>query len=167
VDKVDIYLATFGKAAGVFGAAVAASETIVRLLCSKARPFIFSTALPPALVATMSTTLDLLDGPRGKELRLRLADNVLYFRSALKRARIPLPEQVSHIIPLTFGSETAALGAARALRSEGIYCRAIRFPTVPKGMARLRFSLSAIHQRPDLAHAATVVARTYKQMRKG
>jgi 8-amino-7-oxononanoate synthase len=164
VDQVDIYLATFGKAAGVLGAAVATTESTLRLIRSRARPFIFSTALPPALVATLSTSLELLEGPRGKELRLRLADNVLFFRGALKRHRVPVPESVSHILPIVIGDETAAMGAARALRSDGVFCRAIRYPTVAKGEARLRFSLSAIHQRPDLTHTATVVARVYRQL---
>jgi len=164
VSQVDIYVATFGKAAGVYGAAVATSESILRLIRSRARPFIFSTALPPALVATLNTSLELIEGPRGRELRLRLADNVLFFRGALKRHRVPLPELVSHIIPIVIGDESAALGAARALRHEGVFCRPIRYPTVAKGEARLRFSLSAIHQRPDLTHTATIVARTYRQL---
>ncbi len=166
VGQVDVYLATFGKAAGVYGAAVAASESILRLLRSRARPFIFSTALPPALVATLATAVELLEGPRGRELRLRLADNVLYFRSALVRHGVPVGEKVSHIIPVVIGDETMALGAARALRHEGVFCRAIRYPTVGLGEARLRFSLSAIHQRPDLSHAATAVARTYRQLKR-
>lgn len=164
VDEVDLYLATFGKAAGVLGAAVACSESFARLLRSRARPFIFSTALPPALVATLATSLEMLEGPRGKELRLRLADNVHFFRAALLRHKVPVAERASQIIPVVIGDEAAAVGAASALRNEGIFCRAIRYPTVPLGEARLRFSLSANHQRHDLSHTASITGRTYRQL---
>jgi len=167
LDSVDVYLATFGKAAGVFGAAAASSDTAIRLLRSRARPFIFSTALPPALVAALDVALDVIEGPQGETLRRRLADNVVLFADRLRQGGLQVPTSTSHIVPVPIGPEDMALKAAAILRREGFYCRAIRYPTVPLGRAVLRFSICASHRHDDLVRAAEGVARVCQQLIRG
>ncbi len=163
LESVDIFVATLGKAAGVFGAAVGASEEIVRLLRSRARPFIFSTSLPPAVVATADMALYLISGRRGERLRRRLHENAAFFRQSLVDAGLSIGRSASHIGPVILGDERRALKASVALLQEGIFCRPIRYPTVALGQARLRFSLSAGHRREDLEHTLAHVTRICRE----
>jgi len=159
LEEVDILMATFGKAAGLLGACASAQDEIIRLARSRARTFIFSTALPPGLVRALSTALDLVHGEEGEELRARLASNAALFRRRLRSSGVPAGPGSSHVVPVVLGAESRAVDAAARLLAGGrVFCRAIRYPTAPLDEARLRFSITACHEPDSLVEAAAVVA---------
>jgi 8-amino-7-oxononanoate synthase len=125
---------TAGKALGVAGAFVAGPDWAIEYLAQRARPFIFSTAPPPAVAGALEASLELIEGePNRRERLLALA--------SYARQRLGVAEG-SHIIPLVLGSNQRAVAVADALQREGFDVRAIRPPTVPEGTARLRISLN-------------------------
>ena len=142
-DDVPVYMATLGKALGVSGAFVAGSEALVEYLVQRARTWVFSTAPPPALAAAAREALRVVrDEP---ERRARLFDNVRRLRAGAAQLGIPLGESATPIQALVLGEERRVLAASAALLARGFWVAAIRPPTVPKGTARLRLTLSAAH----------------------
>ncbi len=139
-DRVDLQMGTFSKAAGLSGGYVCASRAVVNLLVNRARSFIYSTSPSPALAATVRDGLDLLTGPRGDSLRERLARHRETFS----------PGAPSAIVPVILGENEAALSASARLLERGFLVPAIRYPTVPRGSARLRVTLSAAHRDEDV-----------------
>lgn len=152
-SDVDIHMGTFSKSFGVYGAYVCGSHTLIRWLMNKARSLIYSTALPPSLVAGISKSLDLVQTEHWRREHLFTASRL--FRSSLGEAGFKVSEGDSPIIPLIVGDNDLALQFSRALETEGIAAVAIRPPTVPDGSARIRFSLSAAHTCPELTDAVT------------
>jgi 8-amino-7-oxononanoate synthase len=142
--SIDVRMATLSKAFGVAGAYAAASRAVCELLVNRARPLIFSTALPPALACAALASLRILSGPEGDEKRARLWDNIRRFAAGLRAAGIAARED-SPIFPVVLGAPERAVAAASRLREQGILAKAIRPPTVPPGTSRLRFALSAAH----------------------
>lgn len=153
-DEVDVHIGTFSKAFGLYGAYVCGSRTLIRWLVNKARPLIYSTALPPALVAGIITSLTLVVSESAKRERLRTSG--LRFRSALAEAGFTVMDKDgdSPIVPVIVGDNRTALRFGELLDREGIAAAAIRPPTVPDGTARIRFSLSAAHAEGELSAAA-------------
>lgn len=143
-----IYLATLGKAAGVAGAFVAGSPVLIDWLVNKARTYIYTTAMPPLLAAATSRSLRLIAVETWR--RDRLAALIGQFKAGV--ADLPWPRMPSDtpVQPLLVGSNAEALRLADGLKARGILCPAIRPPTVPKGAARLRISLSAAHSEADV-----------------
>ena len=138
--RLDLQMGTFSKAAGLSGGYVCASRATIDLLVNRARSFIYSTAPSPALAATIRDGLDLVCGTRGDELRAVLAAHRDQFQ----------PDAPSAIVPLILGENEAALAASAALQERGFLVPAIRYPTVPRGSARLRVTLSAAHRTEDI-----------------
>lgn len=138
--RIDLQMGTFSKAAGLSGGYVCASRAIIDLLTNRARSFIYSTAPSPALAATIGDALDLVCGTRGDELRALLAAHREHF----------LPGAPSAIVPVILGENEASLAASTSLQERGFLVPAIRYPTVPRGSARLRVTLSAAHRPEDL-----------------
>jgi len=138
-DRVTFQMGTFSKAAGLSGGYVAASSDWISLLVNRARAFIYSTAPPPALAHACVASLALLRSSEGSRMRARLRDHL---QVALGNH---LREPCSPIVPLILGSNEAALAASRKLEELGFLVPAIRYPTVPRGAARLRISHSAGH----------------------
>ena len=138
-----IYMATLGKAAGVSGAFVAAAPAVIEWLLQRARPYGYTTAMPPMLAHTLLTSLDILahDGAR----RERLAQSVARLKAGCAGLPWRLLPSDTAIQPLVVGSADAAMHLAGALSARGLLVPAIRPPTVPEGTARLRISLSAAH----------------------
>jgi 8-amino-7-oxononanoate synthase len=131
---------TAGKALGVGGAFVAGPAWAIDYLIQRARPFIFTTAAPPALAAAIGASLDVIaDEP---DRRSRLMDRVKRLRAAMAVSGLPVPAVFSQIVPLVIGENERALGAAAALQSQGFDIRAIRPPSVAPGTARLRISVN-------------------------
>lgn len=154
-DHVDLQLGTLSKAAGLSGGFVAASGELCDLLVNRSRAFIYSTAPAPALAETARTSLSLLAGAEGDQLRSRLRQHL----DSLSAAPGGILE--SAIFPVILGSNERALAAAAELLEEGFLVPAIRYPTVPRGSARLRVTLSAAHEASDVtALAATLASRT-------
>jgi glycine C-acetyltransferase len=157
--EIDIQMGTFGKALGSFGAYVAASREIVDYLVNRARSFIFSTSLPPAVLAASLAALDLVDSEEGERLRKKLADNVTFFRSALQSYGFNTMGSETQIIPLFVGEALPTMVFSRKLFAEGIFVQGIRPPTVPEGSSRLRCTVMATHTKEDLSWAAEVMAK--------
>lgn len=146
-----IYMATLGKAAGVFGAFVAGDETLIETLMQRARTYIYTTAMPPMLACALSKSLELIAA--GAPLRQQLVENIHQLKQLLATG---LPEgwqlmpSITAIQPLVIGNNLAAVNVADKLAARGLLVPAIRPPTVPAGTARLRISLSAAHTRQDV-----------------
>jgi len=158
-----VMMGTLGKACGVYGAFVAAGETVIEALIQFARPYIYTTALPPAVAAAALAAVDIVE--REGWRRERLAELVARFRRRAHAAGISLPESDTPIQPVVVGESAAALEASRRLDRAGFLVAAIRPPTVPRGGARLRVTLSAAHDErqvdalvDDLAEALQDVA---------
>jgi 8-amino-7-oxononanoate synthase len=131
---------TAGKALGVTGAFVAGPAWAIDYIIQRARPFIFTTAAPPAVAAAIGASLDVIAAEPDR--RSRLMDRVKRLRAAMAAFSMPLPAAFSQIIPVVVGSNERALDAAGALQAQGFDVRAIRPPSVAPGTARLRISLN-------------------------
>jgi 8-amino-7-oxononanoate synthase len=152
--RVELQMGTFSKALGVSGGYLCGSRAAIDLLVNRARSFIFSTAPPPALAAAIAAGIDLLDSGEGAELRGKLWRNINVLAAIL-------PGNVaaeSAILPWIVGEEARALALAEELRERGFLVPAIRYPTVGKGQARLRFTASAAHSEGDIAGLGAVLA---------
>lgn len=143
-----IYMATLGKAAGVFGAFVAAEQVVVDTLINNASSYVYTTATPPALANAVLASLRLIS--QGTAQRAHLQRLIAQLRSGLRDLRWPLMPSNTAIQPLLIGDNQAALDLSNALRERGIWVAAIRPPTVPQGTARLRITLSAAHSMIDV-----------------
>jgi 8-amino-7-oxononanoate synthase len=158
-DRVEIQMATLGKALGAAGGCICGSRQLVDFLVNRARPFIFSTAPVPAAAAAATEAIRLVRSMEGKELRRNLASNITAFQSALGHEesssssspnRIPGFGRPTPINPIILGDEQKTLDAAAKLREQQIFVPAIRYPSVARGAARLRITLSAAHVREDI-----------------
>ena len=154
-----ILMATLGKAFGTFGAFVAGSDELIETLIQQARTFVYTTAAPPALAWATRTALRLVR--EGDDLREKLRELVRYFRSGAAELGLPLMPSETPIQPLLVGAAGAALELSEALRERGVLVTAIRPPTVAKGAARLRITLSARHQRLQLDRLLETLASCY------
>jgi len=151
-DDVDIHMGTFSKSFGVYGAYICGSRTLIRWLVNKARPLIYSTALPPSIVAGISQALVLVQEENWRREKLYAVSKL--FRSSLRDVGFNIGSGNSPIVPLLIGDNEKALRFSEELEEEGIAAVAIRPPTVPDGTARIRFSLSAVHTDNELTAAA-------------
>ncbi|SFD63244.1 8-amino-7-oxononanoate synthase [Paenibacillus catalpae] len=161
-DEVDIHMGTFSKSFGVYGAYICGSRSLIRWLVNKARPLIYSTALPPALVAGISKALEVVIADHWR--RERLSEASRSFRSSLRAAGFIIGAGDSPIVPLIVGDNETVLRFSGALEENGLAAVAIRPPTVPDGTARIRFSLSAVHSVKELIDAADCIRTTGIQM---
>jgi glycine C-acetyltransferase len=163
LGKVDIVTGTLGKAlGGASGGYVAGSREVVGWLRQKARPYLFSNTLMPAIAAVSLKVLDLLE--RGDDLRARLRENAAYFRAELTRLGFTLLPGEHPIIPVMLHEAPLAQAFAARLLEEGVYAVGFFFPVVPKGKARLRTQMSAAHSRGDLELAVAAFERTGKAL---
>ena len=145
--RVELQMGTLSKAVGVSGGYLAGGSVLIDYLVNRARSFIYSTAPPPVLAAAALAAIRIIEAPEGTQLRRRLWANVDELRRAL--ANRAVPEPASAIVPLKVGGEKDALAASAALKDAGIWVPAIRYPTVARGKARLRVTVSAAHS-PDM-----------------
>lgn len=149
-----VYIGTLGKAAGVGGAFIAAHASMIELLVQRARPYIYTTAAPPALAHALQASLDIIGGDEGVQRRSHLAALVAQLRDALRLQRWqPVPSHTA-IQPIIIGSNEDALRVAAGLHEQGLWVPAIRPPTVAPGTARLRVTLSAAHSHEEVARLA-------------
>ena len=150
-----IYMATLGKAAGVFGAFVAGEATAIETLVQRARAYIYTTATPPLLAAAILKSLDLIRDGDGRRQRLRQCIALLQER--MKSGRRRLGASSTAIQPLLVGDAGEAVALSELLARAGLLVPAIRPPTVPRGTARLRISLSAAHEAEDVERLAAAL----------
>lgn len=146
-----IQMGTLGKALGSFGAFVAASREVIDLLISKARPFVYTTALPPSVCAAAKKAIDIIEENPG--LIKKLWQNTSIITKGLREAGFDTMGSSTPIIPVLMGDNHRALEASRSLLEEGVFVQAIRPPTVPEGTARLRVTVTAAHSGEDLESA--------------
>jgi 8-amino-7-oxononanoate synthase len=150
--EVPLHMGTLSKAVGAYGGYLCASAAVIDLIRNRARTFVYSTGLPPAMAAAAIAALDLIEREPAYAA-LPLAKAKLFTR------RLGLPEAVSPIVPLVLGEADAALNASRLLELEGFLVTAIRPPTVPAGTARLRFTFTAAHPDDQIERLADLVGR--------
>ena len=152
-----IYMATLGKAAGIAGAFVAGPANLIEWLLQKGRTYIFTTAAPPALAASLITAIELIE--QGDNRRAHLKKLVARLRDALRLKRWRLMDSQTAIQPLVIGSNEETLRVADTLMAQGLWVPAIRPPTVAPGTARLRLSLSAAHTEAQVDRLVAALQR--------
>ena len=151
------YVGTLGKAAGVSGAFVAGSESLIELLMQRARTYIYTTASPPPLAAALMKSVELMRAEDWR--RARLAELSARISRKFESRRWRLLASRTAIQPLIVGENAETVALSDALATEGILVPAIRPPTVPKGSARLRISLSAAHTQADVDRLIETLGR--------
>jgi 8-amino-7-oxononanoate synthase len=149
---VPLQMGTLSKAIGAYGGYLCASQAVVDLMCTRARTFIYSTGLPPPVVASAIAALDIVENDKA------------YVAEPLRKASLfaralNLPEPQSAIVPLILGDSDTTMEAARSLEDDGFLVVGIRPPTVPRGTARLRFAFTARHPDAEIERLADSVRR--------
>lgn len=152
----DVTVGTLSKAVAAEGGFVAGKQQLIDFLRNKARSFIFTTAMAPAVAAAACNNLRYIDVHPERVQNLR--DNVKFFCEALQHEGVKVEQSPSAIVPIVIGDEARALEISAKLQNAGILIPAIRYPTVAKGQARLRASLMATHTKEELEFAATKIA---------
>jgi 8-amino-7-oxononanoate synthase len=142
---VSLLVGTFGKAFGTSGAFVAGSDALIETLIQKARTYIYTTALPPAIASATRASLQIIQAESWR--RDALAELIAYFRAGAQQLGLSLMSSLSAIQPIVLGDSRVATQASEYLLQQGIWVSAIRPPTVPQGSARLRITFSAMHER--------------------
>jgi glycine C-acetyltransferase len=161
--KVDILTGTLGKAlGGSAGGYIAASQPVVDLMRQRARPYLFSNALPPPIAAAGLKAIDLAE--RGDDLRSRLFANAARFRSGMSAAGFDLLPGEHPIIPVMLGEAKLAQDMAARLYEYGVYVTGFFFPVVPKGQARIRTQMSAAHSEVDIDTAIAAFTAAGRDM---
>ncbi|MBZ2206315.1 8-amino-7-oxononanoate synthase [Massilia soli] len=161
-----VYMGTLGKAAGVGGAFVAAHASVIELMIQKARPYIFTTAAPPALAHALLASLDIIGGGEGAERRAHLQALIARLDADLRLSRWERPVSTTAIQPVIIGRNDEAMRIGAGLYQRGLWVAAIRPPTVPVDTARLRITLSAAHTLDEvalLAGALNEMERTWDE----
>lgn len=153
----DVTVGTLSKAVAAEGGFVAGKQQLIDFLRNKARSFIFTTAMAPAVAAAACNNLRYIDAHPERVQNLR--ENVKFFCDALLHEGVNVVQSPSAIVPIVIGDEARALKISAALQDAGILIPAIRYPTVAKGQARLRASLMATHTQEQLQIAATTIAQ--------
>lgn len=153
VNPAPIQMGTLSKSAGAYGGYVAGPPKFIELLTSRARTFVYATALPPGVLAAALAALEVMEAE--PELGATALRNARLFGSLIGQDDVQ-----SAIVPLRFGEADAAMHASAVLAAQGFLVTAIRPPTVPEGTARLRFTFSALHKEHDIRRLAAVVLET-------
>lgn len=154
-----IQMGTLGKAIGSFGAYIAGSKELIEFLISKARPFIFTTALPPAVCAASVRAIDIIEGEPA--LREKLLENAKYVRDALASLGLDTMGSETQIIPIMAGDAKRTMDVSSRLLEKGVFIQGIRPPTVPEGTSRLRITVSAAHTMADLDTALSAIREAF------
>ena len=161
-NRIDVQIGTLSKAVGVVGGYVAGSRALVDWLKSQSRPFLFSTALPPGAVAAATAAVAILR--ESGELQERLWSNAAYLREGLRALGFDTGKTETPITPCMIGDENAAQKFAARLFEEGVYAKAIVFPTVPRGTARIRNMPTAAHTREMLDRTLEAYAKVGREL---
>jgi glycine C-acetyltransferase/8-amino-7-oxononanoate synthase len=157
---LDIIMGTLSKAIGGLGGFVAADRGLIDHLINFARPFIFATALPPVLCKTAHEAFCVIE--EEPELLEKLWDNIAQVHKELTRLGFSIAKPESAIIPIMVGDEGKAMELFEKLLGQGVFIPAVRYPTVPKGKARLRVTVSAAHTSQDIAELMRALGKVMK-----
>ncbi len=164
-QNVDVVMGTYGKALGCYGAYVAGSRRLKEYLINRARSFIYSTGLPPAVVSSSLAAVRLVGEEPGA--RRQLLENSAFFKECLQKEGLAGEPGSSQIVPVMVGESHQAMAMAEKLKAVGLFVTAVRPPTVPEGTSRLRFSVTLHHSRDELARAARVIMDISRQRNLG
>ncbi len=163
IERVDIVTGTLGKAlGGASGGYTAGRKEIIDLLRQRSRPYLFSNSLAPAIVAASLAVLDLLDS--SNELRARLSENTILFRTQMARNGFDVLAGEHPIVPVMIGDAAIASRMADRLLDKGVYVIAFSYPVVPLGKERIRVQLSAAHNSEDVARAVSAFVEVRAEM---
>jgi glycine C-acetyltransferase len=163
LGKIDIITGTFGKAlGGASGGFTAARKEVVELLRQRSRPYLFSNTLMPAIAGASIAVLDLLEA--STTLRDKLADNTAWFRRAITEAGFGIKAGEHPIVPIMVHDAVKAQQLASRLLELGVYAVGFFFPVVPKGQARIRVQMSAVHERHHLDRAVKAFAQAGREL---
>lgn len=160
--KIPVQMGTLGKALGSFGAYVAGSHELIDFLRNKARSFIFSTALPPAVIGSAMAAIRVLKN--NPEMIKKLWANAGYFRSGLEKLGYHVLNGESHILAVLIGDDHKTMQLASLLLEKGVFAPGIRPPTVPPGTGRIRVTVMATHSRRDLDEALIAFEQAGRQL---
>jgi 8-amino-7-oxononanoate synthase len=161
-EDVDVQMGTLSKALGASGGYICGSRNLIEWLINRARSFIYSTAPPPGIVAAALAAVDFLSSPEGEERRVLLWERINSMRDHLSLVTshvLPDENSGSAIFPWIVGEEQAALDLASELQNEGFLVPAIRYPTVAKGAARLRITVTASHDENQIRSLCEAIKR--------
>ncbi|WP_449538148.1 glycine C-acetyltransferase [Ferdinandcohnia sp. Marseille-Q9671] len=161
-DKVDFQIGTLSKAIGVVGGYVAGKQELIDWLKVRSRPFLFSTALPPADVVAATKAIDIL--MESTELHDKLWENANYFKKELKARGFDIGHSETPITPVIIGEEVKTQEFSKRLNEEGVYAKSIVFPTVPQGTGRVRNMPTAAHTKEMLDQAVAIYVNVGKEM---
>uniref|UniRef100_A0A7C3EIS1 2-amino-3-ketobutyrate coenzyme A ligase n=1 Tax=Gracilinema caldarium TaxID=215591 RepID=A0A7C3EIS1_9SPIR len=162
-DRVDLITTTFGKAlGGASGGCVSGRKELIQWLRQKARPYLFSNTLAPAIVGATREALRI--AAEAQDLRNQLARNTMRFRRAMEAAGFTIRPGHHPIVPIMLGDEKLAVQMAQALLDEGIYVIAFSYPVVPRGLARIRVQLSAAHTDEMVDHCVAAFTKVGKTL---
>jgi 8-amino-7-oxononanoate synthase len=162
-DRI-IYIGTLGKAAGVSGAFVCAQDSFIEWLIQKGRPYIYSTATPPAIAHTLLKSLEIIEGDEGTNRRAQLNQLIKIWQDEMIFSEWEKVSSCTPIQPVILGSNASALMAAKLLDEAGYWIPAIRPPTVAPGSARLRITFSANHSADDLRKLIATLKRIEQEV---
>jgi glycine C-acetyltransferase len=152
MDRIDIITGTLGKAlGGASGGYTTGRKEIIEMLRQRSRPYLFSNTVAPPIVGASIKAIDLL--AESTELRDRLEENTRFFRERMTERDFDIVPGEHPIVPIMLGDAPLATKMADALLDRGIYVIAFSYPVVPKGKARIRVQVSAVHTRDDLQFA--------------
>jgi 8-amino-7-oxononanoate synthase len=156
LGRIDIETGSLAKALGSFGAYVVGRRTIIEYLINRSRPFIFTCALPPAVLATVIEALTIVE--QEPERRRQLWDNARHMRAGLREIGFDeVNPGGTQIIPLMVGEPERTMQFCRELLDRGIFAQGIRYPSVPRGTERIRLTVTASHSKTDLDAALTAL----------
>jgi glycine C-acetyltransferase len=160
--KVDVEVGTLSKAFGVVGGVVAGDPLVVEWLYQRGRPFLFSSAMTLPDVAACIEAVDVLEG--STELVDRLWANADYFKAEMSKLGFDTGLSTTPITPVMLGEATLAQAFSKKLFNEGLFAMSIGFPTVPRGLARIRVMISAAHSKDDLDQALEIFKKVGKEL---
>ncbi|MCF7754106.1 glycine C-acetyltransferase [Paenibacillus xylanexedens] len=162
-DRIDFQIGTLSKAIGVVGGYVAGKKQLIEWLKLRSRPFLFSTSLPPAAIASCNASVDIL--MNDKELIEKLWENGNDLKNGLSRLGYDVGQSETPITPCIIGDEVTTQQFSKRLYEEGVYAKAILFPTVPKGTGRIRNMPTAAHTKDMLDQVISVYEKVGKEMK--
>lgn len=162
---IDVQIGTLSKALAAEGGYAACSNEIRDYLVNKARPFIFSTSLPPMVAAAANQALAVLsDSSKGLALMEKLRENTKLMRSLLEEAGLPIVQGSTPIIPILTGSSQKALKFASLCREAGVMLCAIRPPSVPEGTSRIRLTVTAAHSQEEIEKSTLIMKEIWRKI---
>ena len=161
IADVDVQMGTLSKALGASGGYICGSGSLIEWLINRARSFIYSTAPPPGIAAAALAAVSFLTSPEGEERKRLLWERIALMQDLLPRNELNEKAGVANsaIFPWIVGDEQAAIDLASALQTEGFFVPAIRYPTVAKGSARLRITVTALHEEDQIRSLCRAITR--------